>query len=344
LLPNFEHREANGSVKELEAGLRTEKDEERSVRKLAKKPLLQHLQANVALVVFGVVIVTFSLFNPRFLTFDNFANIGRQAAMIITMACGMTMVIVAGNIDLSVASTLSLAGMLSGLVVEATGSTLFALAIALGLGIFAGMTNGLLVTRGRIPSFLVTLGMMGILRGMAMLVTGTKPVVIYNETFWRSFGDFDILGFFPISILWTIGIVILSHVLLTYASLGRYIYATGGNIEAAYFTGVNTKRTIVVTFVIMGLLAALSGVMFASRMHAARPGTGEGMELNVIAAVILGGTSLAGGKGTIIGSIIGALTIGTLNNGLIILGFNTHVQMLVRGLVIILAVLIAREK
>lgn len=312
-------------------------------QKIRLRVLGQLLRGNVALVVFAVVVVIFSILNFRFLSFANFANIGRQAAMIIVMACGMTMVIVSANIDLSVASTLSLAGMLAGLVVEGTGSVWFSIAVALGLGAGAGLVNGLLVTRGKIPSFLASLGMMGILRGMAMLVTDTKPVVIYNETFWRALGDFDIFGFFPISILWTIVIVVLTHITLTYTSLGRYIYATGGNQEAAYFTGINTKRTIVNVFIIMGILAALSGIMFASRMHAARPGTGEGMELNVIAAVILGGTSLSGGKGTIIGSIIGALTIGTLNNGLIILGFNTHVQMLVRGLVIIFAVLVSRE-
>jgi|YNPMSStandDraft_1061717.scaffolds.fasta_scaffold02055_4 ribose transport system permease protein len=325
----------------MEAGVEVKT---RESRRFFPKMIGQFLRGNVALIVFAIVVVTFSILNVRFLTFANFANIGRQAAMIIVMACGMTMVIVSANIDLSVASTLSLAGMLAGLVVEGSGSVWLSILVTVGLGLGAGFVNGLLVTRGRIPSFLATLGMMGILRGLAMLVTDTKPVVIYNEPFWRAFGDFDIFGFFPISILWTIVIVIVTHVTLAYTSLGRYIYATGGNQEAAYFTGINTRKTVVTVFMIMGLLAAFSGVMFASRMHAARPGTGEGMELNVIAAVILGGTSLSGGKGTIIGSIIGALTIGTLNNGLIILGFNTHVQMLVRGLVIILAVLISREK
>ncbi|MGC8778691.1 MAG: ABC transporter permease [Candidatus Caldatribacteriaceae bacterium] len=328
-------------MKELEMSLETGR---RESRKIVLKAAGQYLRNNIALIVFAIVVVIFSILNSRFLSFANFANIGRQAAMIIVMACGMTMVIVSANIDLSVASTLSLAGMLSGIVVEGTGSVWLAILTAAALGLSAGLVNGLLVTRGRIPSFLATLGMMGILRGLAMLVTDTKPVVIYSEPFWRAFGDFDIVGFFPISILWTIVVIVLTHITLTYTSLGRYIYATGGNQEAAYFTGINTRRTIVTVFMMMGLLAAFAGVMFASRMHAARPGTGEGMELNVIAAVILGGTSLSGGKGTIIGSIIGALTIGTLNNGLIILGFNTHVQMLVRGLVIIMAVLISREK
>jgi ribose transport system permease protein len=303
-----------------------------------------YLRDNIAVLALIIVLVFFSITTPNFLTLDNFANIGRQVAMIAIMACGMTMVIVSANIDLSVASTLSLAAMLSALVTEATGSTLLGLAVGLAVGAVVGAVNGLLVTKGKIPSFLVTLGMMGVVRGAAMMVTGTKPVVIYTESFWRAFGDGQIFGVLPIAIFWTIVVLVVAHVILKYTALGRYIYATGGNGEAARFTGIKTHRTVIVAFIIMGILAAFSGVILSSRMHAARPGTGEGMELNVIAAVILGGTSLFGGKGTIIGSLVGALVIGALNNGLIILGFDTHVQMVVRGLVIILAVLFAREE
>jgi ribose transport system permease protein len=255
----------------------------------------------------------------------------------------MTLVIVSANIDLSIASTLSLAAMLAGLVVKATGSTITALLAGLATGALIGLINGVLVTKGRIPSFLATLGMMGVVRGAAMLVTATKPVVIYTESYWRAFGDGKIFNLLPIAIFWTFIILVAMHVILSYTSLGRYIYATGGNKQAARFTGIKTDKTIIISFIVMGLLAAFAGIILSSRMHASRPGTGEGMELNVIAAVILGGTSLFGGKGTIIGSLVGALVIGALNNGLIILGFSTHVQMLVRGLVIILAVLFARE-
>jgi ribose transport system permease protein len=263
--------------------------------------------------------------------------------MIAIMACGMTMVIVSANIDLSVASTLSLAAMVAAIVVEATGSTLLALLAGLAIGAAVGAVNGALITKGKIPSFLATLGVMGVIRGLAMMLTGTKPVVVYTESYWRAFGDGQIFGVLPIAIFWTIVVLVMSHVLLNYTALGRYVYATGGNAEAARFTGVKTHRTVIISFVIMGVLAAFAGIILSPRMHASRPGTGEGMELNVIAAVILGGTSLFGGKGTIIGSLVGALVIGALNNGLIILGFDTHVQMIVRGLVITLAVLFARE-
>jgi ribose transport system permease protein len=308
------------------------------------KSTWDYLRDNIAILALIIVVLFFSVANRNFLTFSNFANIGRQSAMITIMACGMTMVIVSANIDLSVASTLSVAAMLAGLMVKATGSTILALLVGLATGAVIGMINGVLVTKGNIPSFLATLGMMGVVRGAAMLVTATKPVVIYTESYWRAFGDGKILGFLPIAIFWTFIILVVTHIILTYTSLGRYIYATGGNRQAARFTGVKTDRTVIIAFIIMGLLAAYAGVILSSRMHASRPGTGEGMELNVIAAVILGGTSLFGGKGTIIGSLVGALVIGALNNGLIILGFSTHVQMLVRGLVIILAVLFAREE
>jgi ribose transport system permease protein len=304
----------------------------------------EYLRDNIAILALIIVVLIFSVANRNFLTFSNFANIGRQSAMITIMACGMTMVIVSANIDLSVASTLSFAAMLAGLTVKATGSTILALLVGLATGAVIGLINGVLITKGNIPSFLATLGMMGVVRGAAMLVTATKPVVIYEESYWRAFGDGKIIGFLPVAIFWTFIILVAMHIILTYTSLGRYIYATGGNKQAARFTGVKTDRTIIITFIIMGLLAAYAGIILSSRMHASRPGTGEGMELNVIAAVILGGTSLFGGKGTIIGSLVGALVIGALNNGLIILGFSTHVQMLVRGLVIILAVLFAREE
>ncbi len=155
------------------------------------------------------------------------------------------------------------------------------------------------------------------------------------------FGGGIIGGIFPVPILWAIVVLIVIHILLRYSTLGRYIYATGGNIEAARFTGVKTDRVVIWAFVITGMLAALAGIVLSSRMHAARPNIGEGVELNVIAAVILGGTSLFGGRGSIIGTLLGALVVGTLNNGLILLGFSTHVQMLVRGLVIIAAVVFA---
>jgi len=304
-----------------------------------------YLRENIAVLALIIVVLIFGITaGSNFLSLRNLANIGRQSAVIIILACGMTMVIVSANIDLSVSSTLSLSAMIGAMVVSATSSVLLGVFAGLTIGVVVGLLNGILVTKGKIPSFLATLGMMGVVRGIAMMVTETKPVVIYEQKFWSALGDGDLFGFLPVPIFWTIVVLIVTVFILRFTSLGRYIYATGGNQEAARFTGVKTEKTIIISFVIMGLLSSFGGLILASRMHAARPGTGEGMEMDVIAAVILGGTSLFGGKGTIIGSLVGALVIAALNNGLIIVGYGTHMQMLVRGMVIILAVLFVKNK
>ncbi len=231
--------------------------------------------------------------------------------------------------------------MVGSLTIQVSNRVYLAFIAAVATGALIGSINGYLTAKARIPSFLVTLGIMGAVRGIAMIITKTLAVQVYNEMYWNMFGDGIIGGIFPVPILWAIVVLIVIHILLRYSTLGRYIYATGGNIEAARFTGVKTDRVVIWAFVITGMLAALAGIVLSSRMHAARPNIGEGVELNVIAAVILGGTSLFGGRGSIIGTLLGALVVGTLNNGLILLGFSTHVQMLVRGLVIIAAVVFA---
>ncbi|MCF7929001.1 MAG: ABC transporter permease [Spirochaetales bacterium] len=299
------------------------------------------LQDNISLVALVVVIVFFSVSADGFLSLANFWNIGRQTAVITIIATGMTMVIISAQIDLSVGSTLALGAMLTSIALQATNSVIIGVLVGLITGLVVGLMIGIFVTKGGIPAFLASLGMMGVIRGVAMLVTHTRPVVIYNETYWRLFGDGVFFGFLPSAIFWTIIILVITHVILKYTSLGRYFYATGGNRQAARFTGVKTDLTIIIAYIMAGIMASFAGILQSSRMHAARPNIGEGMELNVIAAVILGGTSLFGGKGTIVGSLLGALVIGSLNNGLIILGFSTHVQMLVRGLVIIFAVMFA---
>ncbi len=302
------------------------------------------LRKNIVLVVLILVIAIFGFTANNFFTLQNLLNIGRQTALITIVACGMTLVIISGNIDLSVGSTLAMAAMTVAIVMQYYNNVFVGVLSGFLVGALIGFINGFLTTKAKIPSFLVTLGMMGAVRGVAMLVTETRAVQIYNKNYWNWFGDGNIKGIFPVPIIWTIIILIITFLLLRYSILGRYIYATGGNIQAAKFTGVKTDRVITWTFVITGILSAIAGIILSSRMHAARPNIGEGLELNVIAAVILGGASLAGGRGTIIGTLLGALAIGTLNNGLILLGFSTNVQMLVRGIVIIAAVVLARRE
>jgi ribose transport system permease protein len=172
-----------------------------------------------------------------------------------------------------------------------------------------------------------------------MMITQTKDVVIYRELYWKLFGDGELLHI-PSQIIWTLIVAIITGFLLRKAVYGRRVYATGGNLEAARFSGINTDKIIISVFIITGTLAALSGIVLSSQMHTSRPHVGVGMELNAIAAVILGGTSLFGGKGSILGTIVGSLIIGVLNNGLLLLGFSSYFQMVIRGVVIILAVLL----
>jgi ribose/xylose/arabinose/galactoside ABC-type transport system permease subunit len=299
----------------------------------------EFFRQQLILVALVVLVLLFGFSSPFFFSITNLANIGRQTAQVSIIACGMTLVIIAAQIDLSVGSVLSLAGMVAGLTIKATGITLLGVIAGLGLGAAVGLINGLLTTKGKIPAFLTTLATMGIARGLTMMVTQTKDVVIYRELYWKLFGDGELLHI-PSQIIWTLIVAIITGFLLRKSVYGRRVYATGGNLEAARFSGINTDKIIISVFIITGTLAALSGIVLSSQMHTSRPHVGVGMELNAIAAVILGGTSLFGGKGSILGTIVGSLIIGVLNNGLLLLGFSSYFQMVIRGVVIILAVLL----
>jgi len=205
-----------------------------------------------------------------------------------------------------------------------------------------GAVNGFFVTVVNIPSFLVTLGMMQLIRGIDMRVTYTNPVAISDRTFANLFG-FGKLAGIPSLLIWSVVFAIIGHVVLRYTTFGRQILATGGNRLAAEYSGIKTARIKFYAFLISGLAAALAGLLYSGMMRTARFNFGEGMELAVIAAVILGGTSLFGGRASIIGTFAGALMIGTINNGLIIMGLDVSEQMMVAGAIIILAVAFARK-
>lgn len=301
------------------------------------------IRRNIVFIALIIVVIIFSFTAPNFLTWQNMLNIGRQTATILIVSAGMTLVIISANIDLAVGSTLAMAALMTALVVQWTNQIILGVLAGITIGAIVGLVNGILTTKVRIPSFLVTLGMMGLIRGSAMLITETRAVPFYNTLYWNLFGDGKV-GIIPTSIIWAVLVVIVIHLLLRYSILGRKIYATGGNIKAAKYIGINTDRVIIWSFVICGILSAFAGIVLSSRMHAARPNMELGLELNVIAAVILGGTSFNGGRGSIIGTILGALVIGILNDGAILLGFNTHVQTVLRGIIIIAAVAFAVEE
>jgi len=306
-------------------------------RKLRQK-LLRGERPYMLYIAFLILLVVFSLSSPWFLSVENFLNIGRQTTLVSIIAVGMTFVIVARQIDLSVASTLALSGMAAALAMShVNNSWVVGAAAGLGTGALVGLLNGILTTQLSIPSFLVTLGTLSMARGLAMMVTNTKPVIITNETYFAIFGEGTFLGM-PVPIAWTVAAMIVGVLLLHYNVFGRRIYAVGGNPTAALYSGINTKWVTTSAFVLTGTLAGLAALVLSARSHAARPDVVQGMELDVIAAVILGGCSLFGGRGYILGTLFGSLIIGTLNNGLVLLGVSSPMQLVIKGAIIVAAV------
>jgi len=291
----------------------------------------------------GVLIYfSITLSDSGFLTSTNILNIVRQTAIISIMGVAMTFVISAAEIDLSIGSIAALSSLTTALALQSGYGFLGAIIAGLGTGFIIGLINGLLITKLLIPSFLVTLGTMGVTKGLAMWATDTAPVPIINDIFVYIFGSGD-LGSIPVLLIWTVIIAVAGHVMLRKTVFGRRTLATGGNQNAARFSGVNVAKIKLYVLVSSGVMAGLSGMLYAGRMHSGRYTFGEGDELSVIAAVILGGTSLFGGVGTVIGTVIGSLMIGTINNGLIIMGLDVSQQMMVKGVIIILAVALGRK-
>jgi ribose/xylose/arabinose/galactoside ABC-type transport system permease subunit len=292
---------------------------------------------------FLLLIVLFTWLSPVFFSEGNFANIGRQTALVSIMAVGMTTVIVTAEIDLSVGSTLALAGMSAALAMQIVNSWVVGAVAGLATGALVGLINGILTTRLLIPSFIVTLGTLGICRGVALVVTNTAPVLISNRPFADIFGQGYLFGV-PAPICLTILTLLFGVYLLHFSTFGRKLYASGGNPTAARYSGINVARVKTVAFVLTGTLAALAALVLSALGEASRPDSGSGLELDVIAAVILGGTSLFGGRGTIIGTLVGSLIIGILNNGLVLVGVDASWQLALKGAIIIFAVAFSERK
>ena len=309
-------------------------------------PLLPNIQwQNYVVYIFFAVVLAFFAFtigDKGFLTVTNLFNIARTTAMITVIGVAMTFVISAGELDLSVGSTAALAALTCALVMQAGYPWPLAMVAAIVSGLAVGALNGFFVTGIGIPSFLVTLGMMQFIRGLDMRVTYTNPVAISNQMFNGLFGSGYVLGV-PSLLIWSVVIAIIGHVVLKYTGFGREILATGGNRLAAEYSGVKTRRIKFAAFLLTGAAAALAGMLYSGMMQTARFNFGERAELMSIAAVILGGTSLFGGKGTILGTFAGSLLIGTINNGLIIMGLDVSEQLMIAGGIIILAVAFGKK-
>ena len=293
---------------------------------------------------FVVVFLFFAVLlrNEGFLSANNLLNIFRQTAIITVIAVAMTYVIAAAEIDLSVGSVAGLASVCTAMALSRWGLLAGVLA-GLGVGLLVGTINGTLVSRLGVPSFLVTLGMLGVAVGVAQWITASSPQPILNDTYNLIFGSGNI-GPIPGLLIWSAIFVVAGAIVLRKTRFGRQVLATGGNRTAAEFTGVNTRRIKFTVLLVSGLVAAIAGMLYAGRLQSGRFQWGTGDELSAIAAVILGGTSLFGGSATVIGTLFGALLIGLINNGLILAGLDASQQQVVRGAIIILAVALARKK
>ena len=293
-----------------------------------------------ALVVLALLLIAFSALTPVFFTANNFAILSKHVSLSAILAIGMTFTILAGGIDLSVGSVAGLSGIIAGLVItNYSGGTLAAMAAAIGTALFVGLLNGILVVRAGVAPFIATLGTLYMARGAALLLSSgrTFPNLASRSPTFEQIGQGTLLHT-PIPVCLMLVLYVAAAFLTSRTPIGRHIYAVGGNERAARLAGIDVGRVKLVTYLASALCAALVGIIIASQLDAAHPATGESFELNAIAAVVLGGTSLAGGRGSITGSLIGACVIGVLADGLVMLGISEFWQIAIKGAVIVVAV------
>ncbi|MBO0959359.1 ribose ABC transporter permease RbsC [Neobacillus sp. MM2021_6] len=291
-----------------------------------------------------VLIIIVSVLNPSFLEPLNILNLLRQVAINALIAFGMTFVILTGGIDLSVGAILALSSALTAGMIVSGVDPILAILVGCILGAVMGMVNGLLITKGKMAPFIATLATMTAFRGLTLVYTKGNPITgLGDNQLFQLFGRGYFLGI-PVPAITMIITFAILFIILHKTPFGRKTYAIGGNEKASLISGIKVDKVKVMIYGLSGLLAALAGAILTSRLNSAQPTAGTSYELDAIAAVVLGGTSLSGGKGRIFGTLIGALIIGTLNNGLNLLGVSSFYQMVVKGIVIIIAVLLDRKK
>ena len=309
----------------------------------AEQSIATYFRENAGIIIAFVALYVFLAVNPAtthsFLTMRNMFNVLRQLSTNLYLACGMTMVIILGGIDLSVGSVIALSGCVAAAGVARYGMSIpIAMLLGIFIGVVFGLFNGLVVAKTTIPAFIVTLATMNIARGLSYVYTGGSPVRVVSKA-WQFLGA-GYVNIFPTPVVLLVIILIITAILMNKTKFGRYIYAVGGNAQAARFSGISVTKIKFWVYTYSGLMAGIAGVVLSSRMYSGQPTAGEGAEMDAIAAVVVGGTSMAGGSGKIGGTIIGALIIGFLNNGLNLLNVNSFWQYVVKGVVILLAVFI----
>lgn len=289
------------------------------------------------LIALLVMCIFLSVATDSFLATTNIFNVLRQIAVNVFLACGMTMVIILGGIDLSVGAVIALSGCTCASMIAKAGlNPFFAILVGIALGAVVGLINGLIVAFSTIPPFIVTLATMNISRGLARVMVNNKTVAV-NNSIYKFIGT-GYVGPIPVHIIFIVIVIAITAVILTRTSFGRSIYAVGGNKMAAQYSGIDAKKVILLVFVLNGILAGCAGILSSSRTMVGQYSLGDGAEMDAITAVVLGGTSMTGGVGTIGGTVIGCVIVGVLNNGMNLLGIDSSWQYVVQGAVVLLAV------
>lgn len=304
-----------------------------------KSGILQRMGPLVGLVL---IVIILSIINPDFLTVGNIFNVLRQVSINALIAFGMTFVILTGGIDLSVGSIIALSSAFAAGTMASGTNPWLAIGVGVLSGTLMGTMNGVVIARGKVAPFIATLATMTIFRGITLIYTEGKPITGLPDAFGMIGRGY--LFQIPMPVIWMLVAFGVLYIILKFTTFGRHVFALGGNEEATRLSGINTKRVKILVYSISGLLASLSGIILTSRLNSAQPTAGTSYELDAIAAVVLGGTSLSGGKGWIVGTLIGAMVIGILDNGLNLMNVSSFYQQAVKGGVILVAVLLDRSK
>lgn len=304
------------------------------------------LSKNKPLIVLFLLMIIMTFLNNRFLTWSNILTVLRQTSINAVIATGMTFAILIGGIDLSVGSVLAICGAIAARLISSEMNAFLVILITLLVGMVIGTINGVLISKGRLQPFIATLGTMTLLRGFTLVFTQGKPIGIFGgqgSNIFSKIGTGYLLAI-PIPVYIMIVIFIIAYYILKYTRIGRYTYSLGSNEEATLYSGIKIDNIKLFVYGISGLLSALAGILVTARLGSAQPTAGVGYELDAIAAVVIGGTSMSGGIGTIYGTVIGALIIGILNNALNLLQVSSYYQDVAKGIVILIAVLLDRKQ
>ncbi|MCP1110798.1 ribose transport system permease protein [Lachnospiraceae bacterium PF1-21] len=296
------------------------------------------------LLVMLLIGVVLTFLTPNFLTSSNIISVLRQISNNIFLAIGMTLVIILGGIDLSVGSIVAMSGTLTvGFIVTNHIPIGLAIIIGLLLGTLVGLFNGVIISVFKVPAFIVTLATMNIAKGVAYIYSGGRSTRITSEVY-SMLGTGYLFGIIPLPVVYMIALIIIFSIILNKTKFGTYVYAVGGNRESARLSGVPIKKVEMLVFTISGFLAAFAGIILSSRMYSGQPKAGDGYEMDAIAACVLGGISMSGGTGSLSGTVIGAIVIGIISNGLNLIGVSSFWQLLVKGLIILIAIIIDSQK